>query len=521
MPPATPSPPPRPTPTTPSTRPDGASPSPEAGAAPGPAASAATRPADEPAAARFGVVFAVVAAGVAMANLDVFIVNVALPDVGRHFTGASLSSLSWILNAYAVVFAALLVPAGRFADRTGPKRAYLGGIAVFTVASAACAVAPGVWSLVGARAVQAAGAAFLTPSSLALLVAAAPPARRLAAVRAWTAMSGLAAALGPVAGGLLTQLDWRWVFLVNVPAGIAVLLAGPRVVRSPDRGGAPAGRTARPDLAGAGLLTAGIAALALALVKSNDWGWDSGGVIGTLVAAAVLLVLFVRRSARHPEPVLPLPLLRVPGFAPASVANLLFAVAFAAMLLSAVLWCRQVWHWSALRTGLAIAPGPLMVPGLAVGAGPLARRTGAAPIAIAGCAAFAAGIAWWTWMMSPDDGYAAGMLPGMLLTGVGVGLALPTLVGAAVSALPPRDFSTGSGMVTMARQIGTVLGVAMLIAALGPDAAPGGAGAFDDGWRLVLLATLATAAACLLIRRPRLTAAAPAAAPPGDSAGSV
>ncbi|MGI5322937.1 MFS transporter [Actinomadura nitritigenes] len=518
MPATTPSPPPRPTP--PSTQ----------AAAPAPA---------PPAGARFGGVFAVVAAGVAMANLDVFIVNVALPDVGRHFTGASLSSLSWILNAYAVVFAALLVPAGRFADRTGPKRAYLGGIAVFTVASALCAVAPGVWSLVGARAVQAAGAAFLTPSSLALLVAAAPPARRLAAVRGWTAMSGLAAALGPVAGGLLTQLDWRWVFLVNVPAGIAVLLAGPRVIRSPGQGarrvraarrvrgragpgrragpggapgqgGAPAGRTARPDLAGAGLLTAGIAALALALVKSNDWGWGSGGVIGTLVAAAVLLVLFVHRSARHPEPVLPLRLLRVPGFAPASVANLLFAVAFAAMLLSAVLWCRQVWHWSALRTGLAIAPGPLMVPGLAVGAGPLARRIGAAPIAIAGCAAFAAGIAWWTWAMSPDDGYAAGMLPGMLLTGVGVGLALPTLVGAAVSALPPRDFSTGSGMVTMARQIGTVLGVAMLIAALGSDAAPGGAGAFDDGWRLVLLASLATAAACLAIRRPR--------PPAGDSA---
>jgi len=162
-----------------------------------------------------------------------------------------------------------------------------------------------------------------------------------------------------------------------------------------------------------------------------------------------------------------------------------------------------------------------MVPGLAVGAGPLARRTGAAPVAIAGCAVFAAGIAWWTWMMSPGDGYAAGMLPGMLLTGVGVGLALPTLVGAAVSALPPQDFSTGSGMVTMARQIGTVLGVAMLIAALGSNAAPA---AFADGWHLVLLATIATAAASLLIPRPTFsTTPAPPGGPgtPAASGGSV
>jgi EmrB/QacA subfamily drug resistance transporter len=436
-----------------------------------------------------------------MSNLDVFIVNVALPRIGEDFASAPLSSLSWVLNAYAVVFAALLVPAGRFADRTGPRRAYLVGIGIFTVASAACAAAPDVWSLTAARAVQAAGAALAIPSSLGLLLASAPVERRVPMVRAWTAISALAAALGPVVGGLLTELDWRWVFLVNVPVGAAVLVLGPRLLpRStgtvPDREQMP-----RPDLPGAAVLMVGIASLALAVVKSDDWGWGSIEAIGSLVAALVLLVAFVYRSARHRAPVLPLSLFRVSGFSPAILANLIFAVAFAAMLLSVVLWCQQVWHWSALRTGLAIAPGPLMVPALAIGAGPVARRFGAGPVAMSGCLAFAAGIAWWMWRLAPDSGYAAGMLPGMLLTGIGVGLTLPTLVGAAAAVLPPHSFSTGSGVVTMARQIGTVLGIAMLVASLGTSM--GREASFDAGWLLTLLATAATAATCLLIGRPQ------------------
>ncbi|MBE1534291.1 MFS transporter [Actinomadura algeriensis] len=448
-------------------------------------------------AAPFGAVFAIVAAGVAMSNLDLFIVNVALPQVGDHFAGASLASLSWILNAYAVVFAALLVPAGGLADRAGARRAYLLGIAVFTVASVACAVAPGVWWLVAARVLQAAGAAALIPSSLGLLLAAAPPERRMAAVRGWTAISGLAAALGPVLGGLLTELDWRWVFLVNVPIGVVAILAGVRMLP-----GAPARPDARrPDLLGAALLTAGIAALAFGVVRSESWGWASPQVLGALAGAAALLALFVLRSARHPAPVLPLGVLRAPAFSPASLANVLFAVAFAAMLLSCVLWCQDVWEWSALRTGLAITPGPLMVPALAIGGAPLARKIGAGPLALVGCAVFAAGIAWWMWRMT--DGYALGMLPGMLLTGVGVGLTLPTLIGAAVAALPPTSFSTGSAVVTMARQVGTVVGVAALIAVLGGGESARTAADFDAGWLLTIAATLAAAAVCLFIPRAR------------------
>src|SRR5579863_7258762 len=179
--------------------------------------------------ARFAAVFAVVTAGIAMVNLDLFIVNVALPSIGRDFHGTDLASLSWVLNAYAIVFAALLVPAGRAADLIGRRAAFLTGMLVFALASAACAVAPDVWVLVGARIVQAAGGALLMPASLSLLLAAARPERRTGAIRAWTSVGG-AAALGPVVGGALVEASWHWVFLVNVPIIAIALIAGARVL---------------------------------------------------------------------------------------------------------------------------------------------------------------------------------------------------------------------------------------------------------------------------------------------------
>lgn len=446
--------------------------------------------------ARLGPVFAVVAAGVAMSNLDMFIVNVALPQIGAHFDHAPLSSLSWVLNAYAVIFAALMVPAGNVADRIGARTAYLVGIAVFTVASVACALSPDVWSLVAARVVQAAGAAIQIPASLGLLLAAAPPDKRLTAVRGWTAISGVAAALGPVAGGLLTQADWRWVFLVNVPIGLAALAAGPAVLPSPPRHG----DTARPDLLGAALFTGAIGTLALGIVKSSDWGWSSARVLGLIAGCVVLLALFVLRSARAAAPVLPLKLLRVPAFAPASLANVLFGIPFAAMLLSAILWTQDVWHWSPLETGLAVAPGPLMVPFLAFGGAPLVRRAGTALVTAIGSLVFAAGILWWILWMHAGSDYVTAMLPGMVLTGIGVGLTLPTLIGAAVSALPPQSFATGSAVVTMARQLGTVLGIAILVVVLTSGRHTAASG-LVHAWWFVAGASVLTAVACLTVGR--------------------
>ncbi|MGW9122942.1 MFS transporter [Streptomyces sp. NPDC055663] len=448
----------------------------------------------------------IISAGVFVVNLDLFIVNVAMPALGDAFGGSSLASLSWVLNAYAIVFAALLVVAGRLADRYGHRRGFLLGLVVFTVASALCAVAPGVGWLVAARALQAVGAAALMPTSLALLLVNTPAERRPRAIRGWAAIGGIAAGLGPVVGGVLVEADWRWVFLVNVPVGLIGLLAGARLL--PDT--RPHREGPFPDLVGAVLLTLAIAALALALVKADAWGWSSPEVLAALFTTAVLAAGFRIRSARHPAPVVELSMLRTRVFATATLAALLFTVAFAAMLLTAVLWCRQVWGYSAIRTGLAIAPGPLAVPVLAVLSGPVVRRLGSGRTAALGCLLFACGLAWWAVALGTAPHYASGFLPGMVVTGIGVGLALPTLVGAAAAALPSARFGTGSAVTTMARQTGSVLGVALMVTLLGAPDGPGEAlDAFRHGWWAAAATAVLAAAAALALRRPD-AASAPA-----------
>ena len=477
----------------------GLAPAPETGALASGLA-VAGRPAARRGGARFGVVFAIVCAGIAVVNLDTFIVNVAIPSIGRSYGEADLGNLSWVLNAYAIVFAALLVPAGRAADLIGRRRAFLAGLVIFGIASAVCAVAPDVWVLVAARIVQAAGGALLMPASLGLLLAAARPEKRTGTIRAWTSVGGAAAALGPVVGGALVAASWHWVFLVNVPIVIIAVVAGLRVL-SPDAAtiGRESGeasrreKTALPDTLGAAVFTIAIGALALALVKSDDWGWASPATLGLIAGAVIGIILFVRRSATHPAPVVELHLLRMPTFASATAANIVFGTAFGAMLLLVTLWCQDVWGWSALRTGLGVAPGPLLVPFLSIAAGPLAKKIGPGPVAAVGCAIYAGGCVFWRLNLALTPDYAARMLPGMLMTGAGVGLTLPTLVSAAVSAVPPHRFATGSGVVNMARQIGIVLGVSVLVTVLGH---PEGAAALPAFQRAtVVLAAIAFAAA--------------------------
>jgi EmrB/QacA subfamily drug resistance transporter len=494
--------------------------------APGAGAVAAGRPqaardAARPGGARFGVVFAIVSAGLVVANLDTFIVNVAIPSIGRSYGNASLGNLSWVLNAYAIVFAALLVPAGRAADLVGRRAAFLAGMVIFAAGSAACAVAPGVWVLVAARVVQAAGGALLMPASLGLLLAAARPDKRTGTIRAWTSVGGAAAALGPVVGGALVAVSWHWVFLVNVPIVVLAVLAGLRAL--PADPSARAGRAAEraealPDALGAAVFTVAIGALALALVKSDDWGWASPATLGLIAAAGGGIVLFIRRSATHPSPVVELHLLRKPVFATATAANIVFGTAFGAMLLLVTLWCQDVWHWSALRTGLGVAPGPLLVPFWAIAAGPLARRIGPGPVAAIGCAIYAGGCVFWRLNLALAPDYAARMLPGMLMTGTGVGLTLPTLVSAAVSAVPPHRFATGSGVVNMARQVGIVLGVSVLVTVLGH---PEGAGALPAFQRATVVLAAVAFGACLvdllLIPAGRRDLAAARTAPPAEA----
>jgi EmrB/QacA subfamily drug resistance transporter len=436
------------------------------------------------------LVLVIVCAGVVLASLDLFIVNVALPQMGRdfHVRAGGLADLSWVLNAYAIVYAALLVLFGRLADRYPRERGFLLGVAVFVVASAACGAATSVAMLVAFRILQAAGAALLTPTSLGLVLATTAPEKRHGAVRAWAAVGGLAAALGPVAGGLLVAASWRWVFIVNVPIGLLALVVGWR--RLPSIPGHP---VPAPDALGALLLTGGVGALTLGLVKGGGWGWQNGRTVGALAGATAALALFAVHTVRNRNPLIDRSLFRLRPFTGASLATLLFSAAFGAMLLSVVLWGQDVWGWSALRTGLAIAPGPLMVPLFSfLVAGRLIERFGPGPVIAAGSSIFAAGVAWWALAANLHPDYVGQVLGGMLLTGVGVGLTLPTLLATGSSSLPPQAFATGSAVVNMLRQIGLAIGVAVLIAILGtPHSAAATLAAYQRAW----IVTAAVAAA--------------------------
>jgi EmrB/QacA subfamily drug resistance transporter len=451
-------------------------------------------------------ILVIVCAGVVMASLDLFIVNVALPQISRDLHEPSLGTLSWVLNGYAIIYAALLVLAGRLADQHNRKAGFLLGVAIFTVGSAACGAAVNVPMLITFRLVQAAGAALLTPTSLGLILASYPAERRGGAVRAWTAVGGMAAALGPSIGGLLVAIDWRWVFYVNVPIGLAALVIGWRQLPS-----VPGHSGPRPDELSALLVTAGVGALTLGLVRGDAWGWGSGATVGVLAAAVAALGLFALRCVRHHNPLIEPSLFRVRSFSGASVATLLFSVSFGAMLLSIVLWMQDAWGWSALRTGLGIAPGPLMVPLFSfLITGRLLARYGPSVVIGLGSSVFSLGLVWWalTVQLRPDYLIA---LPGMVVTGIGVGLTLPSLLSTAASALPPQSFATGSGAVNMLRQVGFAVGVAMLVAVLGsPHGASAELTAFRHGWYAAATAGFAAALAAIWLRRPSVQPAAAA-----------
>jgi EmrB/QacA subfamily drug resistance transporter len=448
------------------------------------------------------LVLVIVCAGVVLASLDLFIVNVALPQIGSdfHLHGSSLADLSWVLNGYAIVYAAFLVLFGRLAERYRRERAFLLGVAVFVAASAACGAASSLAMLVAFRVLQAAGAALLTPTSLGLILSTFPPERRQGAVRAWTAVGGLSATLGPVVGGLLVAASWRWVFLVNVPVGLLALAVGWR--RLPAVAGHP---VPLPDGVGALLITGGVAAITLGLVKGGSWGWGSARTLAVLGLAASALALFAVHTARHHNALIDRALLRLRPFTAASIVALFFSVSFGAMLLSRVLWAQEVWHWSALITGLSIAPGPVMVPLVSfLITGRLTARFGPGPVIAAGSTIFAVGAAWWALAAGLRPDYVGQMLGGMLLTGAGVGLTLPTLMATGTSSLPANSLATGSAVVNMFRQIGLALGVAALIAILGAPHSPVATlDVYRRAWIVVAAISLAGGLVALALLAPR------------------
>jgi EmrB/QacA subfamily drug resistance transporter len=442
-------------------------------------------------------VTAIVSTGVFLASLDLFIVNLAFPDIQEDFAGTTRASLSWVLSAYAIVFAALLVPAGRWADRVGRKRVFLTGLGLFAVASGAAAAAWTVETLVAARVLQAAGAAMLVPASLGLLLATYPPERHKVAIGIWSAVAGVAASAGPVVGGLLVELGWQWVFILNLPITAVAFAAGMRVlpeVRDPSR--------VKPDTAGAVVLAGAVAALVAAIVQGPEWGWDSAGVLALFAAAVVLGAVVVARAQTHPAPVVEPALVRERRFLLANVAMLLFFLAFSAMLLGSVLYLTEVWGRTTLEAGLMLAPGPLAAAISAVPGALLGAKLGFRRVGLAGVALYVAGGAWWMTQMGAQSNFAGELLPAMIIGGLGVGLVNPTLVGAASAALPPERFATGTGVLNMNRQVGTALGVALLVALVGTPAAPEAVDTFRDAWWIVVGSAASAGVALALIGAP-------------------
>jgi EmrB/QacA subfamily drug resistance transporter len=445
-------------------------------------------------------VLVIVCAGVVLASLDLFIVNVALPDIARDLGQRDLGALSWVLNGYAITYAALLVLLGRLADRRDRRLGFLAGVALFTAASAACGAAPSVPVLVACRVVQAAGAALLVPTSLGLVLPEFPPERRATATALWGATGAIAAATGPSLGGLLIHwTDWRLVFFVNLALGAAALVPARRLlreIRDPDRG-------AVPDALGVALLAGGVAALALAIVEAPDWGWGSDRVVGGFAVAAAALAGFVWRSAAHPHPVVELSLFRVRSFALACAGVGVFSLGFYALLLSNILFLTGVWHYAILRAGFAVTPGPLMAATASALAGRVIDRFGQRVSAVPGGILFALGCVVFATGLGAHPVYLTAYLPGTLLTGTGVGLSFAGFSSAAVMHLPPARLATGSAISSCCRQIGAVLGIAVLLALLG--AAPG-LPDFHTAWTLMAATGAAAAAIALGLGRATVSA---------------
>jgi EmrB/QacA subfamily drug resistance transporter len=445
-------------------------------------------------------VLLVTSVAVFMGFLDVTIVNIAFPDIESSFSDTSLAGLSWILNAYNIVFAALLVPAGRLSDRLGRRRMFFVGVLTFLAASAVCGLAPSVEVLVAARVVQAAGAAILVPTSLALLLPEFPLEQRATATALWGATGAIAAATGPSLGGVLVDAtSWRWVFFVNLIIGLPALIPARRLlIETRNEHPGPL-----PDLAGVLLLVAGVGLLSLGIVKGEDWGWGGGRVIGSLVAAAVVLAAFFARSSRHPAPVIELSLLRVRSFAVANVGVFLFALGFYAVLLANILFLTSVWGWSVLRAGVAVTPGPLMAAFSAAIGGRLADRFGQRVVAFPGGLLFAAGCLVFAASIGATPHYASEFLPATILTGTGVGLSFAAWGSAAVAELPPSRFATGSAISSTSRQIGAVLGIAVLVAVLGTPRPEDAVSTFHIAWTLMAIPTATAGLLAIALGRVR------------------
>ncbi|WP_443065611.1 MFS transporter [Streptomyces sp. NBC_00557] len=409
-----------------------------------------------------------VCAGYFMVILDVTIINVAVPVVGRDLS-ASLTGIQWITDGYTLVFAGFLMTGGALGDRLGNRRVFCAGVAVFTVASAACALAPSAAFLVGARLVEGLGAALIVPGSLALLQEAYPaPAARSRAFGLWGSMAGIAASAGPLVGGLLVSTaGWRWVFLINLPVGaLCLALTWRYVARSPRHAERPLDGPAQCAV------VAAVALLTAALNEAGRRGWSDPAVLAGLGLAVLAVAAFVLRERLARSPVLPLRLLRTRAMSGAAAIGLLFNFAFYGMVFTASLDFQHQRGLSALDTGLALFPAVAVTMFASVLSGRLSRRTGDRPLVMCGMLLGALGLGGWA-ALGAEPAYALLVAP-MTATGFGTSFALTGSTATVMGAAPEAYAGAASALFNTTRQIGSAAGVALGGSLLAGSAGYGG-----------------------------------------------
>ncbi len=418
--------------------------------------------------------FAISSIALFMAALDNLVVTTALPVIRNSFQ-AGLSELEWIVNAYTLTFAVLLLTGAALGDRFGRKRMFVIGLAIFTAGSAIAALSSSVNMLIAARAIQGVGGAILTPLSLTILSAAVPRERRAVALGAWGAIAGLAIAIGPLVGGAIAEgLAWQWIFWLNVPIGlIAIPLALNFLTET-------WGPKQKLDLPGLGIITAGLFSLVYGLIRGNELGWSSPEIVLALSLGVIGIVAFVGWEARTAEPMLPLRLFRSRSFSAANGTSLLMYFGMFGSIFLLAQFFQIVQGYSPFQAGLRTLPWTLMPIFVAPTAGFLSTRTGTRPLIVLGMAMQAAALAWLSIVITPTVDYAE-IVPAFIVAGIGMGLFFAPIANVVLSAVRPEEEGKASGANNAIRELGGVFGVAVLASIFSANGSYASGQAFVDG----------------------------------------
>jgi EmrB/QacA subfamily drug resistance transporter len=442
-----------------------------------------------------------------LAALDTMVVNTALPTIG-HDLHASLQALEWVVNAYTLSFAVLLMAGAALGDRFGRKRMFIAGLGIFAAASAACALAPGAGTLVAARVLQGVGAALVMPLAMALLGAAYPREVRAKALGIYGGITGLAVFAGPVVGGAIAQSGaWQGIFWLNLPLALVLMaLAGARLRESH-------GPQAPLDLGGMVLATGGALGLVWGLVRADVAGWGRAEVVGALLAGAVSGALFLAWQARSRAPMMPLRLFRANAFAAGNAAAFMFSAALYGTLFFLAQFLQIAQGQGPLGAGLRLLPWTATLFVMAPLAGAMVNRVGEKPLVVAGLLLQSAGLAWIAAIATPDLPYARLVLP-LIITGAGLSAAMPAAQNAVFGAVAPPEIGKASGIYNMLRFLGGVFGVAVLAAVFAAGGGLHSAAEFGRGFvpAMAVAALFAFIGACAGLGLP---GRAPRAVPAG------